>query len=75
MSKVSHLVRSSLDSSQRSTERAAALRILALDCHAVAESFSTAATRAQMHQIAESYDRKARDCDRIAKSQAMVARA
>jgi hypothetical protein len=54
-----------LNSSQRSTERAAALRLLALDCHAVAETFSTAAPRAPMHQIAESYDRKARDCDQV----------
>jgi len=75
MSKVPHLVTSSIDAFQRPISRAAALRLLALECHAVAETFSTAETRAQMHKIAQSYERRARDHDQIAEHQGRIARA
>ena len=43
----------------RTRTRAQALHLLAEECRAIADSFSTKEARAQMHQIADSYDKSA----------------
>jgi hypothetical protein len=54
-------------------KRAAALRMLALECRAVAESFSTRETRAQMLRIADSYDDMACTLDDLAEHERQIA--
>jgi hypothetical protein len=49
----------------RTKARAAALRVIAAECRATADTFSTKDSRAQTHRIADSYEDMARALDDI----------
>lgn len=53
-------------------KRAAALRLLAIECRAMAHTFSTIQTRAQMLRIADSYDSMARTLDDVAEQERLI---